>query len=320
VIRAACPWLLLCVLLAGCQQGSAPAESEPVIVTAQVERARVTPGHPFELSVEVDRREDVEFGVPDVGAGIRGLVIMDMREEGPESGGGRVLTRTIYKLKAPLSGTYLVPGVEGAWSSGDGSSGTAGSGPILIEAAHAAGEEGSSPGELRDLKPARKPATDPTPLVVAGVLIVLLLGAILLYRRTRRGEATEAVRPPREIALEALRSLRRSGLMTAADQGPFAYQLSAILRRYLEAVFGFPAWRMTTPELLRAMPQELLQRRKMEKSIRYVLEASDLVKFAGERVPQEVLGSWLDDATAVVHDTAPASIVQQTQSGSEAGP
>ncbi len=319
MIRAASTWLLLHSLLVGCGQDAPATESEPVIVTALVERAQVTPGRPFELSVEVDRREDVAFEVPDVGAGIKGLVIMDMREEGPETGGGRVLTRTIYKLKAPLSGTYLVPGVEGAWSSADGGRGTAGSGPILIEAAHVAGEEGSIHGELRDLKPALKPAINTTPLIVAGVLAAILLLALLVAVRLSRREAVQRTRPPREVALEELRTLRRSGLMTAADQGPFAYQLSAILRRYLEAVFGFPAWRMTTAELLRAMPPELLQRRKLEQSIRYVLEASDLVKFAGERVPQETLGSWLQDATTVVHDTAPSSGETQETSAAEAG-
>ena len=36
------------------------------------------------------------------------------------------------------------------------------------------------------------------------------------------------------------------GALSAADQGPAAYEVSAILRRYVEARFGVRAWRMTT--------------------------------------------------------------------------
>jgi len=312
--------LVLAFLFAACTEQDDIAWTEPVVVTAQVERAQVTPGRPFELSVTVNRREDVDFEFPDVGSGIRGLVIMDMREEGPESAGGRVLTRTIYKIKAPLSGTYLIPGAKGTWTAGDGEAGSAGSGPILIEASHAAGEEGSGVTELRDLKPARAPRTDWRPIALISLLIILVVVALLLYRRARREALPPAPRPAREIALEALDKLRRSALSRDENQGPFAYEVSAILRRYLEAVFGFPAWRMTTAELLRAMPRELLDRRKVESAIREVLEASDLVKFAGEQVAETVLHGWVDQASAVIHDTAPAPDEGRGDSSGEAIP
>jgi hypothetical protein len=310
----------LCTLLGGCEQATVETHTDPVVVTAQVERAQVTPGRPFELSVEINRRDDVEFRLPDLGAGIQGLVIMELREEGPESAAGRVLSRTIYKLKAPLSGTYLIPGAEGAWTARDGETGRAGSGPILIEAAHAAGEEGSGTSELRDIKAARAPRIHWPPFVLAGLLALLLLTAVLLVRRARRGELPVPQRSAREIALGELDKLRRPQRLGATDQGPFAYEVSAILRRYLEAVFGFPAWRMTTAELLRAMPRELLDRRKVEVAIREVLEASDLVKFAGEQVPEAVLQLWVDQAAGVVRDTAPSPTEDESGSAAEAGP
>jgi hypothetical protein len=307
-------------LLPGCEQAPIETHTDPVVVTAQVERAQVTPGRPFELSVEINRRDDVEFRLPDLGAGIQGLVIMELREEGPERAAGRVLSRTIYKLKAPLSGTYLIPGAEAAWTAANGQTGRAGSGPILIEAAHAAGEEGSGVGELRDIKAARAPPIHWPPFVLVGLLAVLLLVTVLLVRRARRGELPVPQRSPREIALQELEQLRRAQRSGATEQGPFAYEVSAILRRYLEAVFGFPAWRMTTAELLRAMPRELLDRRKVEVAIREVLEASDLVKFAGEQVPDTVLQLWVDQAAGVVRDTAPIPTPGETTSTAEAGP
>mgnify|MGYP001199170877 CR=1 FL=1 len=51
---------------------------------AFVDRADVTPGKPFTLTVEVDRRMDVVFDLPDVGAKIEGLVIMNQGTEPAE--------------------------------------------------------------------------------------------------------------------------------------------------------------------------------------------------------------------------------------------
>jgi len=297
----------LTFLLSGCDEPPREEIQDPVVVTAQVERAQVTPGRPFELTIEINRRDDVEFDAPDVGAGIDGLVIMNMREEGPEYAPGRVLNRTIYKLKAPLSGTYLIPGIEGLWKDAADGRGTAGSGPILIEAAHAAGEEGSGETQLRDLKPPREPLTDWTPAVLIGLVALLLLLVTWLVRRARKGEVQAPVIPAHELALAALKDLLASAQLSANDQGPFAYEVSAILRRYLESSFGFPAWRMTTAEVLRAMPARLLQRHRLEASIREVLEASDRVKFAGDQVPEKVLRGWVEQSIVVVESTTEMS-------------
>jgi hypothetical protein len=48
-----------------------PVDVTPVHVRAFVERADVTPGKPFVLTVEVDRRQDVTFTLPDIGASAR---------------------------------------------------------------------------------------------------------------------------------------------------------------------------------------------------------------------------------------------------------
>ena len=294
-------------VLSGCDEPPREQIQDPVVVTAQVERAQVTPGRPFELTIEINRRDDVAFEAPDVGAGIDGLVIMDMREEGPEYAPGRILTRTIYKLKAPLSGTYLIPGIEGLWKDTADGRGTAGSGPILIEAVHAAGEEGSGETQLRDLKPARRPLTDWTPAFLIGLLFVLLLVVAWLVRRARKEEVLEPAPPAHELALTALKGLLASAQLRADDQGPFAYEVSAILRRYLESSFGFPAWRMTTAEVLRAMPARLLQKHRLEASIREVLEASARVKFAGDQVPEKVLRGWIEQSIVVVESTTEMS-------------
>lgn len=299
--------LLWAVGLSGCSAAApeAPVDDTPVRVRAFVERSDVTPGKPFTLTVEIDRQEGVVFELPDVGAQIKGLVIMNQKQGVPERVGNRELLRSTYKLKAPLAGTYLIPGVEAPWKTADNQVGTAGTGPILIEAARLAGEEGAGEETLRDLKPLAPPDPDPRLwIAAAGVAaLALLLGLWLLRRRAR--SATEAPPlPADQQALLDLARLERLDPFDAANHAPIAYEVSAILRRYLEARFAFSAWKMTTQEVLRSMPAELVSRRDVPAAVQDVLEASDRVKFAGEDVDGKVLSGWIERARRVVETTA----------------
>jgi len=295
--------------LGGCGSEPPPVDDEPVRVRASVESAEVRPGRPFILTVEIDTRDDVTFELPDPGSVIERLVVMKETRDPIETVGNRRLERRRYKLKAPISGTYLIPGVEAPWKTEDLQVGTAGTGPILIEAARAAGEEGSGQEEMRDLKALAPPDRRVWPWLVAAVLLAALAGLVvwLLGRRATVLAAAPPLPKPHERALRDLGRLRHSDLLRAEDQGPFAYEVSAILRRYLEGRYGFRAWRMTTPEILRGMPTELASRRPIELAVRAVLEASDFVKFAGQPVPVEQLEAWVSRAIEVVQATRPRS-------------
>ena len=286
----------LALLLVACgPQGDAfnePADGEPVLVRGWGGPGGRGARRPFTHTVEVEQADGVEFELPDPAASITGLVLMNVDSKPAESAGGRTLYHQEFQLKAPKPGTYLIPGVEGPWRRGD-EVGTAGSGPILVEAKRTGGTEEAGDDVLRDLKavaapdPNRRrstPADWPSPCCCCSA------------RGWPGGAQREAdlppPTPPWEVARHDLKRLERSGAADAPDQGPFAFEVSAILRRYLEARFGFTAYRMTTPEVLRAPPTELARDLQVENAIRTVLEASDRVKFAGEPVPRAELDSW----------------------------
>lgn len=308
--------VLAALAVVGCTNDApSPVVSAPVVVTAQLNQSHVSPGQPFTLTVEVNKRKDVTFVLPDLGAELKGLVIQDIRDEGPEHAGDRVLLRKLFKLKAPRTGTYLIPGVEAPWVTEDQQVGTAGTGPILVEASHLSTEEGEGANELRDIKPPAPPDPKLSPWLwgLASLVVVGLLVALLVRRKR---VAVEPPPPPaHEVALAALAQLRQTERLEDQDQGPFAYEVSAILRRYLEARFTFRAWRMTTSEVLRALPPALLATRGLEVSVREVLEASDRVKFAGERVPSTELEGWVDRASDVVRKTMVAETGPETVDG-----
>ena len=106
----------------------APA-GEPVTVRAWVDRADVVPGRPFWMTVTVDQAADVQFELPDPAAGIERLVLLNVESKPPQKADGRVLYTQRFQLKAPLPGTYLIPGVEGPWRRGD-EVGTSGRGAL----------------------------------------------------------------------------------------------------------------------------------------------------------------------------------------------
>ena len=294
--------------------GCTPVETEwngdssaaVVTVRAWVDRADVVPGKSFWLTVEVDQAADATFELPDPGANIRGLTILEAESPAPEQVGDRLLIRQRLRLKATLAGTYLIPGVEGTWRRGD-EVGTAGSGPILIEAKRAGGAEDGADDALRDLKAVAPPDRDTRPLVAGGLALLVLLAlaavGLIAWRRRTVPEPT----PPSawEVALGAVATLERSGAMAAADQGPAAFEVSAILRRYVEARFGVRAWRMTTSEVLRALPREIASERELERAVRELLEASDRVKFARDPVSAEEMSGWLGSIRLLVRSTTP---------------
>jgi len=301
--------LLVClVLVAGC---SPPADAwngeestEAVTVRSWVDRADVVPGKAFWYTVEVDQAADAVFELPDPGADIKGLQILSIESPEPEPAGDRLLIRHKLKLKAPLKGTYAIPGVEGTWRRGD-AVGTAGTGPILIEAKRTGGEEEGAGDELRDLKPPAEPDPNRAPLVAGGLGLLVLLAVIGLLLRRRKEEPAPPPPPAWDVALGAVQALERSGALTAADQGPAAYEISAILRRYVEARFGVTAWRMTTTEVLRALPRDIASDIKLEAAVRDVLEASDRVKFARDPVTHAEMEGWLESVRLVVRRTTP---------------
>jgi hypothetical protein len=291
--------LLLALLLVGCGREAYVPPDVPVQVRASLDGSAVRPGRPFEVVVEVDKLRDATYELPDLGPKIERLVVVDQKRT-QETAGDRVLIRDTYTLKAPVSGTYIIPAVDAPWRSGD-QVGTAGTGQIVVEAST---DGAPTTEELRDLKPLAKPDPDPWPWIVAaaGLALLAAIGVALAVWLRRRTPDVAPPLPPDERARQALLALKAGD---TADEAAFAYRLSAVLRRYLEERFGFAAWRMTTHEVLRAMPPELNAQRSVEASVREVLEASDLVKFAGQPVGAATLLGWADRALAVVEATRP---------------
>jgi hypothetical protein len=84
--------------------------------------------------------------------------------------------------------------------------------------------------------------------------------------------------PPHVWAKREIEALEAQGLFEKGHIKVFYFRFSEILRRYMEALRGFPAAEFTTEEIADAIQEE------QDRRLLPVLQQADLVKFA-ETIP-----------------------------------
>ena len=120
---------------------------------------------------------------------------------------------------------------------------------------------------------------------IFGVLIAALIAFLVYnYIKKRKSKIVEPViripkRPAHEIAFEALRSLDETKLWQNGNYKGYYTGLSDITRMFIENRWSIAAMEMTTDEILKL---RLIsdQNPDVFSKLKYLLELSDLVKFA----------------------------------------
>ncbi len=145
---------------------------------------------------------------------------------------------------------------------------------------------------MRDLAPLVEFPVARWPWLAGAALLALLLGLVAyLWLRRRRPVAPPLPPPaplpdPYRVALEQLAALEPLAAQTPIK--PFYVALADVLRGYLEDRLELPARHLTTRELATHLAQHPSQHvAGLTTPIRQVLEAADLVKFAGRTYPPE---------------------------------
>ena len=112
---------------------------------------------------------------------------------------------------------------------------------------------------------------------ILGGIVLLLLGVICeWWIRKRRGKGMEVTEqtPPDKLAIRGLKALDEQKLFEKGRIKDFYFGFSEILRRYLEAIRGFPAAEYTLEEIARAA------KKKEDQPLLSLLRRADMVKFA----------------------------------------
>jgi hypothetical protein len=206
-----------------------------------------------------------------------------------------------FSLQAFLPGLLTVPGLAFEVREPDGSRWT-GRLPVVRLAVAPVLSPGATGARLRPLRgPLQAPWWERVPWLIVG-LVALALGVVaFIVRRLRRRRVpvAEAVRArtakdPATAALEALEALRGLRLPEHGRFAVHAFELTRILRGFLEATQGAPRPGDSTPELLAHLAATRLTAAERE-NVAELLATWDRVKFA-RAASSPVEARWAEDA------------------------
>ncbi len=138
-------------------------------------------------------------------------------------------------------------------------------------------------------------------LWVAGFLLLAAtaLGLLVLHKKKRKRNKPEISDPPHVRARKEIELLESMGLFESGRYKEFYFSFSEILRKYLEALRGFPAAELTTIEITLVMEDE------RDRSLLPLLREMDLVKFA-DAVPSPIRKEEdIKKVLAYIQETSP---------------
>ncbi len=130
--------------------------------------------------------------------------------------------------------------------------------------------------------------------------LIMIIALIFWYIRGHKQKGLkEECLPPYIQAEKELNHLEAQGLFEKGQVKAYYFRFSEILRRYLEALRGFPAAEMTIEEIIvRVVKQE-------DQSLLRLLKHADLVKFADTRPTPARKEGEMQEAKAYINRTKP---------------
>ena len=319
-------WLIVILLgLVNCAENPVSLDAvdprDPVEAQASVDRAVATTGDLITYRIVVDADADYEIDMPEAGAEIAGFRIVDIGREEPLTKNGRTLRASWYELRADLVGSYVLPPVEvgyrqsvdeaeepGPWE-------TLVTSEIFVEVESVLPTEGGAE-DIRGLKPLRE-IRSPIPWleIGLGLLVVLLVAAGLwwyLRQRARRRDAVPLV-PPHEVAFAALSALRGTDFDDPDAVRLFYFQISEVVRAYVEGRFGMNATDLTTEEIVGSLENLDQLAADLHEALRRFLLDTDQVKVAHREPGRSDIEAAYEQALSFVESTRPLADVEREE-------
>jgi hypothetical protein len=266
----------------------AAADPEAPTVTARVDKNTAHVGDVIALTLTAISRTGVPVNLPntiDLGA----FTILDRKEVEQDLGDARTRREFTLEVAAYEPGEVAIPPVEVTYLGKAGDVRSAKTPPVAIKIASLIANE-PEPALKDNAPPVLVWQQNLLLVYIAAGLLAAALGAFaawLIVRRLRARALDRPGPPPRpahEIALERLDRLGAYGFLENADNRPFYFAVSEVVRDYLGARFGFDSLEMTTDELVSTL-RKRAARESMLTDLTLVeieswLSSCDLVKFA----------------------------------------
>ena len=289
--------LLLIVVLttaAIAENEQTPRPREPTL-SAAFDKASAPVGGIVTLTLTYSLPEKTALSPDAPVKGLEDLTVVDARFQQGKIRFDIMIDRIGTLSTGPLSLIYR--DAEGERKSLDAS-------PVPVTVLSNLGEKPQDAGlhPIRDIVPTRSRWLAYWPWALAGLGVLILAAALFWgYRRFMRKKRMETPQDPPHIRAEKeLEDLEALGLFENGAVKAHYFRLSEILRKYLEAIRGFPAAEYTTEEIARRAsdPADL--------NLVPLLRGIDLVKFADALPTQARKDETHQAALAYVRETAPS--------------
>ncbi len=317
--RAACAavaFAAVAVVAAGAARAEADAaapetpDPDAPTVTARVDRAVANVGDPIHLEVVAIAKTAVPVNLPSTVA-LEPFALLDRKESEQPLGDGRMRRLYTLTIAAYAPGEKTVPPVEVTYLGTRGDVRTARTAPVPVKIASLIANEP---------EPALKDAAPPVtvmvqnlwPAYLAGALVAAGLGALvamLVLRRLRARRGARPAPPPRpvhEVAMEKLDRLGAYGFLENADNRPFYFAVSEVIREYLGGRYGFDSLELTTDELMAELRRRAGRELVLSEAEGW-LAGCDLVKFAKISPSAAEARGALESAIRIVVTTRPVA-------------
>ena len=261
------------------------SQESPVTVESRVDKNAITIGDTVRYAVRLTYDEKVKVTWPILGANLGTFEIRDYAKPDPRKVKGRMVEEISYTISTFDTGRFEIPPLTISYQTPPDTARYALQTDKLE--IYVASMRPSQDGDIRDIKSPWELSRDWKLIALissGGVLILLLASLGYYFWRKRQGksllpEKKEPLRPAHEIALEALRKLRASGLPATGQIKAYYVELTEIVRRYIEGRYFVPALELTTGELMDNLKTVAIEP-DAKAMLQDLLERSDLVKFA----------------------------------------
>ena len=151
-------------------------------------------------------------------------------------------------------------------------------------------------------------------LLAATVIMVAIFAARYYLRKLKKTPPPPPPIPPYEEAIRALAALDAKQYPLKGMIREYAFELSEILKRYIERRFGINAAEFTTEEMLAWLGISPLDK-EIKFSMEWFFRAADPVKFAKFLPNRNIVGRFGVEARGFVEATKPPAESEKKNSG-----